>query len=162
MAVEVSDQFVALINANLAIAHKISRVYFDDAADREDVFQEMMFQLWRSFPAFKSKSKFSTWMYRVCMNTALTFRKRQRPATERLEDTHYQISQTEDSGQERMQVVFAAIATLPQLDKAIITLYLDELSYEEIAEITGLSRSNVSVRIFRIKQQLEKIVRTKT
>jgi len=162
MAVEVSDQFVNLLNGNLGIAHKISRVYFDDPADREDVFQEMMFQLWRSFPAFQSKSKFSTWMYRVCLNTAITFRRRTRPATERLEETHYQISQSDDTSQERSQMLFAAIARLSQLDKAIITLYLDELSYEEIAEITGLSKSNVSVRIFRIKQQLEKlIVKTK-
>ena len=158
MATEVSDQFVKLINENLAIAHKISRIYFDDPADRQDVFQEMMFQLWRSFSGFQTKSKFSTWMYRVCLNTAITFRRRRRPATERLADTHYQISQPDDSTREQQQILTAAIAKLPQIDKAIITLYLDDLSYEEIADITGLSKSNVSVKIFRIKQQLEKII----
>ena len=160
MAVKVTEQFVNLVNSNIGIAHKICRVYFDDITDREDAFQEMMFQLWRSFPAFQARSKFSTWMYRVCLNTALTFRKRPSIVTERLEDRHHEIAHDDDVKRERLEALFSAIGKLSKIDKAIITMYLDKLSYEEIADITGLSKSNVSVKIFRIKQQLEKLIVT--
>lgn len=153
----VDGKFIQLINENLGIAHKVCNVYFEDPEDREDVFQEMMYQLWRSYKSFDGNSKFSTWMYRVCLNTALTYRRKSKlRETESLSSKHRQIpNQPSEEKEEEIALLFEAIATLSPLNKAIILSYLEDMSYEEIAAITGLSRSNVSVRLVRIKKELE-------
>jgi RNA polymerase sigma-70 factor (ECF subfamily) len=154
----VDDIFMQQLNQNLGIAHKVARIYFPDDDDREDVLQEMMYQLWKSYPRFKGDSKFSTWMYSVCLNTAITYRKKNRKEkTESLSSTHYQISEQPAANRdESITILFDAIGTLSPLNKAIILLYLEDMSYDEIAGITGLSKSNVSVRLVRIKKELEK------
>jgi RNA polymerase sigma-70 factor (ECF subfamily) len=140
-----------LINANLGIAHKVCNIYFREPADREDAFQEMMYQLWRSYDRFDGRSKFSTWMYGVCLNTALTY-KRKLKESEPLSNVHNQIPEVVKD--DITDLLNAAISTLPPVNKAIMLLYLDELSYEEIASIVGLTKSNISVRIVRIKKEL--------
>jgi RNA polymerase sigma factor (sigma-70 family) len=152
-----NEQFIQQINQNIGIAHKVSGVYFLDVSDREDVFQEMMFQLWKSYEQFDGRSKFSTWMYRVCLNTALTYhRKNKSKKNESLSLKHLEIPEHSNHHQEEnVKMLFQAIATLHPLNKAITLLYLDDLSYEEIANITGLTKSNVSVRLVRIKKELE-------
>lgn len=142
-----------LINANLGIAHKVCRIYFRDADDREDAMQEMMYQLWRSYDKFDGRSKFSTWMYSVCLNTALTY-KRKNKVNESLTDKHDLVDEV-STKEEETERLAQAISTLSPINKAIMLLYLEEMSYEEIAEITGLTKSNVSVRIMRAKQQLK-------
>jgi len=157
MADSTDDVFIQQINQNLGIAHKICRVYFADADDREDVLQEMMYQLYKSYPSFDGRAKFSTWMYSVCLNTALTHRRKgAKQKYEPLRASHDQLANPPVSDKdEEINLLFAAIATLSQLNKAIILLYLEDMSYEEIAEITGLSKSNVGVRLVRIKRDLE-------
>jgi len=157
MADSSDDVFIQQINQNLGIAHKICRVYFSDADDREDVLQEMMYQLYKSYRSFDGRSKFSTWMYSVCLNTALTYRRKgARQKYEPLKASHNQLANPPVSDKdEEINLLFAAIATLSSLNKAIIVLYLEDMSYEEIAEITGLSKSNVGVRLVRIKKDLE-------
>lgn len=159
MAEFLDHTFIDLLNQNLGIAHKVCRVYFQDADDRNDVVQEMMYQLWRSYPGFDGRSKFSTWMYRVCLNTALTYRRKSKTTKmESLSLTHQQIpDQASESKEEEEEVALLldAIATLSGLNKAIILLYLEDMSYEEIAAVTGLTKSNVSVRLVRIKKELE-------
>src|ERR1043165_7545437 len=91
MEPQINDAFVQELNQHLGIARKISRVYFHDPDDRQDAMQEMMYQLWRSFPRFDGRSKFSTWMYRVCLNTALTYRKKSGERDEPLSLAHGQI-----------------------------------------------------------------------
>jgi RNA polymerase sigma-70 factor (ECF subfamily) len=154
---EVSDAFIRQINQNLGIAHKVSGLYFDDPADREDALQEMMYQLWRSYPDFKEQSKFSTWMYSVCLNTALTYRRNsKKQKNELLSPLHHEIADPSPPYKdESIRLLFEAIACLSPLNKAIVLLYLENSSYEEIADITGLSRSNVSVRLVRLKKELE-------
>lgn len=149
--------FIQQVNENLGIAHKISRIYFDDVNDRDDAIQEMMYQLWRSHSNFDNRSKFSTWMYRVCLNTALTYQRKHRKAkSEPLSQSHFQIpNDSNEFEHENLQLMYQCIASLTPINKAIILLYLDEQSYDEIATITGLSKSNVSVRLVRIKKQLE-------
>jgi RNA polymerase sigma factor (sigma-70 family) len=151
------ETFLEQLNSHLGIAHKISRVYCKNADDRSDVFQEMMYQLWRSWPSFDNRSKFSTWMFRVCLNTALTFRRRSKPGvTESLEDRHDKIASTTSANREESAMLLSdAIATLSDVNKAIILLYLENLRYEEIANITGLTKANVGVRLVRIKKELE-------
>lgn len=155
------ETFVALINQNLGIAQKICRVYFHGHDDRQDCLQEMMFQLWRSYSNFQGKSKFSTWMYRVCLNTALTYKRRNSLNHEELADHHLEISAADQSPDDDINQLFDAIATLNPLNKAIILLYLDDLSYDEIASVTGLSKTNVSVKLVRIKRDLELKLNTK-
>ncbi len=163
MTVRIDDTFIKLINNNIGIAHKISRAYFTDAGDRDDIVQEMMYQLWRSYPRFDNRSKFSTWMYSVCLNTVLTYRRknnRQRPVS--LSDIHPDIPEQPVSNRdEELALLFDAIATLSTVNKAIILLYLEDMSYDEIAAITGLSKSNVSVRLVRIKKELAALLKEK-
>jgi RNA polymerase sigma factor (sigma-70 family) len=157
MADSIDDVFIQQINQNLGITHKICRVYFTDADDREDVVQEMMYQLFKSYRSFDGRSKFSTWMYSVCLNTALTYRRKDiKQKHEPLTMSHDQLADPPASNKdEEISMLFAAIATLSSLNKAIILLYLEDMSYEEIADITGLSKSNVGVRLVRIKRDLE-------
>jgi RNA polymerase sigma factor (sigma-70 family) len=157
MSAALNDIFIQQVNQNLGIAHKVCRIYFSDEEEKKDVVQEMMFQLWRSYPGFGSRSKFSTWMYRVCLNTALTYRRKSnRHQSQPLSQTHNQIpEEPAGSPEENTNLLLEAIATLSPLNKAIVLLYLEDMSYEEIALITGLSKSNVSVRLVRIKKELE-------
>src|SRR6516225_10045767 len=100
MSEQVDNNFIQQINQNLGIAHKVSRIYFSNA-DREDVLQEMMYQLWRSYPQFDGRSKFSTWMYSVCLNTALTYkRKSKKEKTESLAPVHDQIPESSSANKE--------------------------------------------------------------
>lgn len=158
MTEPLDQAFLSEVNRNLGIAYKIARLYFTDPDDREDVVQEMMYQLWQSYPRFSGRSKFSTWMYSVCLNTALTYvRKSSRRRSEPLSATHLQLADhAEENQDEKRALLYKAIAGLSPLNRAIILLYLDDLSYEDIATITGLSKSNVGVRLVRIKSQLEK------
>ena len=159
MAKDIDRAFLEIVNQNLGIAHKIARVYFDDPASREDVIQEMMYQLWRSFPSFDHRSKFSTWMYRVCLNTALThFAKAKRTASIPLASHHHNIPDV-GGNDEEMIALMEAISSLSKLNRAIVLLYLEGMSYEEIASVTGLSQGNVSVRLVRIRKELEAFVK---
>jgi RNA polymerase sigma factor (sigma-70 family) len=151
------QRFLKQLNQHLGIAHNISRAYQPDTDERADLLQEMIYQLWRSYPSFSGQARFSTWMYSVCLNTALadrrTTRKRQHQP---LNAWHEQIPDPPpDDRREAIEWLFDAVATLSPLNKAIVLLYLDDLSYEEIAAITGLSKANVSVRLVRLKRELE-------
>jgi RNA polymerase sigma-70 factor (ECF subfamily) len=151
------QRFLEQLNRHLGIAHNISRAYQPDADERADLLQEMVYQLWRSYASFSGQAKFSTWMYRVCLNTALADRRTARTRQhERLAAGHEQIPDPPpDNRQEALEWLFDAIATLSPLNKALALLYLDDLSYEEMAAITGLSKTNVSVRLVRLKKELE-------
>jgi RNA polymerase sigma factor (sigma-70 family) len=166
MGDQLESEFIELINQNLGIAHKVGRIYFPDD-EREDVLQEMMYQLWRSYPRFDGRSKFSTWMYRVCLNTAFTYkRKNKAKKNESLSLVHEHIADHPgnpgDENQEAaITLLLGAIEGLSSLNKAIVLLYMENMSYEEIASVMGLSRSNVSVRLVRIKKELETQLRQK-
>ena len=155
---DIDSTFLALINENLGIAHKIARVYFDDPSSREDVVQEMIFQLWRSYPSFNNLSKFSTWMYRVCLNTALThFSKSKRIPSEPLADHHYNLPDAENT-RDDVDAMLTAISSLSKINRAIVLLYLEGMSHQEIGTVTGLSQKNVGVRLFRIRKELAEIL----
>ncbi|MEJ7642975.1 MAG: sigma-70 family RNA polymerase sigma factor [Chryseolinea sp.] len=157
MTDSIDSDFLKLINDNLGIAQKVTTIYFDDLDTRQDVMQEMMYQLWKSFRTFDGRSKFSTWMYSVCLNTALTYhRKSRKDQSERLKAHHDNIAdKSGGTDDEDMLFMFQAIAALSPLNKAIVLLYLEDMSYEEIATITGLTKTNVSVRLVRIKKELQ-------
>lgn len=153
-------KFLDNINSNLGIIYKVCNVYAGSMRDeREDLFQEILYQLWKSYPHFKGFSKFSTWMYRVALNTAMMHSQHKK---HKLEITDLELSheQIEDSVEqfhqdEKIQQLYKTIGTLSKVDKAIILLFLEEHSYDEIATLTGLTKSNVSVRLVRIKRTLK-------
>jgi RNA polymerase sigma factor (sigma-70 family) len=161
MAQQVDETFMQQLNQHLGIAHKVCGIYFADVEEKQDVVQEMLYQLWRSYPGFDGRSKFSTWMYSVCLKTALTYRRTERKhKNQPLSQSHHQIAEEPANHQEESaQLLFDAIAALSPLNKALVLLYLEDLRYEEIAQITGLTRSNVSVRLVRIKKELEKMMK---
>ncbi|MEO6980505.1 MAG: sigma-70 family RNA polymerase sigma factor [Mucilaginibacter sp.] len=153
------DKFVKDINQNIGIIHKISNIYFIDADDRKDACQEILYQLWRSYPGFKGGSKLSTWMYKVALNTAITYSKKgSREVPTDMQAGNWEqlaVNNEQQHINERMTSLYAAINTLSVTDKAITLLYLEDNSYDEIAEITGLTKTNVSVRLVRIKKALK-------
>jgi RNA polymerase sigma factor (sigma-70 family) len=153
--------FVDLVYEHQGILHRICRVYARTKQDREDLYQEMLYQLWRSFPSFGGRSKFSTWMYRVALNTALLGQRKRSRRSEYVSRSGRmpEVAVQEDGeADEEVEMLYRCIHELPELDRAIILLYLERHTYEEIAGITGLSRSNVSVRIVRIKAKLQKLL----
>lgn len=141
---------------------KISRAYAAEAADQADLFQEMALQLWRSLPAFREQAAPATWVYRVCLNTAMTWRRdtgRQRrdlvPGANLEEMSAPTASPAASAGErELLAQLYGAIQTLPDFDRALVLLALDGLAYREMAEITGLTENHVGVALTRARQRL--------
>ena len=139
------------------ILHKLCRVYTNDAAEYEELFQEMLIQIWRALPKFRGDALLSTWLYRVCINTALGFRTRAKNSKKfvPLEETlPADFSFNEDEKDEQFKRLYRAIRELKPIDRAIVSLYLDEKSYEETAQILGMTKTNVATRLMRLKKQL--------
>ncbi|MCB1128296.1 MAG: RNA polymerase sigma factor [Verrucomicrobiae bacterium] len=157
-------KFLALIEQHQGILHRVCAVYARREVDRQDLFQDMLLQVWRSYPSFRGESAPSTWMYRVALNTALL---QQRSARRRPDLTHGGDDRIASSSVEpkcpgdASELLHACIRELPTLDRALILLHLEERSYEEIAGITGLTRTNVSVRLVRIKAKLRRTLEEK-
>ncbi len=146
--------FIRTVNQHQAVIHKVCRIYRDTPEDREDLFQEITYQLWKAFPTFQNRSSVSTWMYRIALSTAIAkYRKKSSLRTTPLEDTEVAALSTETL-HPKQDDLYRAIATLSAAEKAIITLYLDDYRYEEIAEILGISANYVGVKLNRIKQKL--------
>lgn len=148
-------QFVSLIQEYQKIIHKICRLYRDSREDREDLFQEITFQLWKAFPSFKNQSKISTWIYRIALNTAVATFRKNKPSIDyvaELPDTHAVYNDEHDTRQERL---FQLLKKLDEGEKVIITLYLEDLSYQQIAEIVGINENYVGVKLNRIKTKIQ-------
>ncbi len=153
-------EFLDLVKNHQNIIHKICFVYSNNKDDRQDLYQEIILQLWKSFSSFKGQSAFSTWMYRVALNTAITIRKKQsvfvdsvNPSTEISNNNEYFTNLSEE-----IKILYKAIGYLKKVEKAIILLWLEEKSYEEIAGTIGISVKNVSVKLVRIKAKLAEII----
>lgn len=161
MSENLQQEFIALLDTNQGIIHKVCNLYFSNSRYREDAYQEIIFQLWKAYPGFKKESKFSTWMYRVALNTVLTqFKKEKRRKNEQsIGKNEMSIPENVSTKESNARLLLKAVSLLPEIDRAIIMLHLDEKSYDEIAEITGLTRTNVGVRINRAKLKLESIIK---
>ena len=157
-------EFLEIITKNQGIIHKVCNIYCDDPEDKNDLFQEIVAQLWKSFPSFRRESKFSTWMYRVALNTAITsFKKtKRRPDQNRLSIENFQIKDESYSTEieEDLKRMHRAVAQLTGVEKSIVLLYLENKKYEEIAEITGITQNYVRVKMNRIKKKLRKFMDT--
>jgi RNA polymerase sigma-70 factor (ECF subfamily) len=157
----VEKEFIELIKIHKNILHKICTVYFFRNPYREDYYQEMLIRVWKAFPGFKNQSAFSTWLYRVALNTAIDIVRKQylEPIHTELSKKEYNIPDLDSNTSfDKRDILYQAIDHLSDVEKAITILYLDDYSYKEIAEITGISESNTGVKINRIKNRLIKIV----
>jgi len=155
-------EFLQIIQENQGIIYKVCNMYCDTGEDRNDLFQEIVAQLWKSYPSFRKESKVTTWMYRVGLNTAITtFKKsKRRPDQNRLTYENFQIADEnqEAETEENIKLLHRAVAQLTGIEKSIILLYLENKKYEEIAEITGITQNYVRVKMNRIKKKLKKLM----
>lgn len=155
-------EFVDLISQHQGIIHKVCSMYCKQEDVKADLFQEIVLQLWRAFDSYQGKAKITTWMYRVALNTAISgFRKQKRkPEHFTISDREMEIPQIESKVDltEETKLLYQAIGQLSEVEKGIIMLYLEEHSYDEIAEIIGITRTHVGVKINRIKTKLRKIM----
>ncbi len=136
-------------------------MYCDNEACRKDLFQDILLQLWKSYPTYKQISKFSSWMYRVALNTAISqFRKERKSTNDFVREVPENITDNDgyDEKEKRAKILHEAIGKLSKAEKTIIILYMDDYPYEEISDIIGISVSNVGVKINRIKSKLQKIL----
>lgn len=152
------EEFLEILTNYQGILHKVSLVYFKNKIDREDNIQEIIYQLWKSFPTIKNHSSIGSWIYAVSINTSLSRIKKESRVEYR--ETIPEISDKSDlienlSMNESLKLLLNAIYNLDVLNKSIMLLYLEEKSYDEIAEIIGISKSNVGVRINRAKESLK-------
>jgi RNA polymerase sigma-70 factor (ECF subfamily) len=165
-------EFLALVRANEGRLRHICRVYARDVEARKDLYQEIMFQLWRSLPSFAGASTIDTWVYRVALNTALTHARRR--------SAHVETPLDDDDGdgalaasspeaaddtpdlREQSDRLYAAIDRLNAVDRMLVTMYLDDRSYREMAEVIGITESNVGVKLHRVKKMLARSLTEET
>lgn len=156
------DAFLHIVISNQGIIHKVCGMYCDTQEDREDLFQEIVAQLWKSYDTFRNESKITTWMYRVSLNTAITqFKKdKRRPDRNDIDQNKFQIAdqQYDDTVEEQIKLLHQTISKLTSIEKSITLLYLEDKKYEEIAEIVGISQNYVRVKMNRIKAKLKKMM----
>lgn len=147
---------------NQNIVHKVCTLYTNNRDAHNDLFQEITIQLWKAYPKFRNESKFSTWMYRVALNTAITlYRKSKRSVpTQDYESVIFKIKADEYDGTEERQLklMYDAVKQLGDIDKALVFLYLEDKDYKEIAETLGISEVNARVKMNRIKTKIRTIV----
>lgn len=152
--------FVQTINQHQGILHKVCRIYCRNQEDYNDLFQEIVLQLWKAFPSFRSESKISTWMYRISLNTAISGLRKKKITTAPLENISYQIAANENEHtEEDLQQLYKAISHLSDIEKSIVLLYLEDKPYDEIAEITGITANYVAVKMNRIKEKLRMLIK---
>ncbi|MBQ4819380.1 sigma-70 family RNA polymerase sigma factor [Aquimarina sp. MMG016] len=150
--------FTQIIKDNEGVIFKITTVYTDNREDQKDLYQEIVYQLWKAFDRFRGDSKISTWMYRVALNTAITRLKKEKRKGNQVGIDKVIMKQTEyydTEFEEKLKILYSHIQGLNELEKGLMLLLLEGKKYEEIASITGLSASNVGTKISRIKSKLK-------
>ena len=153
-------KFLQVLQAHKGIVYKVANAYCQDAGARQDLVQEISIQLWKSFDRYSAEFQYSTWIYRIALNTAISFyrkEKKQQQAVSPLHDGILQLPEAPDTGDmaAALQLLQQFIQELKALDKALMLLYLEEKSYKDIAAILGISVTNVATKISRIKILLQ-------
>ena len=151
------EEFIGIIKQNEGLIYKIARVYTSSREDEQDLCQEIIYQLWKSFGSFRNESKISTWMYRIALNTSIANldKAKRRGSVLSIDEGLLNISDSDDTfRQERIKDLYLQIKKLNPVEKAIILLHLEGNNYEEIAVITGFTATNIGTRLGRIKQKL--------
>jgi RNA polymerase sigma-70 factor (ECF subfamily) len=154
--------FVEQLERHQNIVHKVCRLYTNNQDAHNDLFQEITIQLWKAFPKFRGDAKFSTWMYRVGLNTAITlYRKsKRRINTQDFDAIQFKIKADEydDTEEEQLKILYKAVHQLNDIEKALVFLYLEDKNYKEISETMGISEVNARVKMNRVKNKLRTIL----
>lgn len=162
-SIEVNDnterEFMALIRTYERVIYKVCYLYARPNAPINDLYQDVVLNLWKAYPKFRGECKISTWFYRIALNTCISFVRKEKniPETITLTADFDRLIEENDPLNDMLRQLYQLINQLGQLDKSIILLYLEEKSYEEIAEITGLTLTNVATKLSRIKDKLKKM-----
>jgi len=156
------EEFLSLITEHQDLIRKVAAMYYKNRADQEDAFQEILVNLWKAYPTFRGESKITTWMYRVALNTVISgFRKASNRVQRNRSDVNISDElikpERDQVSNEDIDVLYQSIERLTDIEKAVIMLYMEEKTYEDIAEIMGMTRTNVGVKINRIKKKLQKL-----
>ena len=157
-------EFLEKIEKHKGVIFKISKMYMDDFDDQKDLFQEITFQVWKAYPTFEGRSEFSTWLYRIALNTAILFLKseKRRSFIQNNEVSNFKINQEEydDEDEQKLKKMYEAINQLNAIDKALIFYYLENYSGKQIAEQMGISEVNARVKMNRAKEKLKQLINT--
>ena len=159
---EKEKEFLNRIESHKGILYKVSKMYMDTYDDQQDLFQEIVCQLWKSYDSFRNESQFSTWMYRVAVNTAIVFLKKEKRKVDKYEIASENIKEDEgDSHIKESQIdhFYKAVQKLEKIDKAIIFYQLEGFSHKEIGENLGISEGNARVKLNRAKEKLKEIIK---
>ena len=162
MTKELEEKFVADLEQHQNIVHKVCRIYTNNQDAHNDLFQEITIQLWKAYPKFRGEAKFSTWMYRVALNTAITlYRKSKRSIqTQDFDSVLYKVQSNEydDTEEQQLKFLYKSIHGLSDIEKALVFLYLEDKNYKEISETMGITEVNARVKMNRVKNKLKKLV----
>jgi RNA polymerase sigma-70 factor (ECF subfamily) len=156
-------EFEKHIREHELLLHKVCRIYAYTDADRQDLFQEIVIQLWKAYPGFKGGSKFSTWLYRVAINTAITGLRKKKDFITSYEPGELPVHIADDGRNEQAEAqlaqLYKAIEQLNDIEKAIVMLYLEDRSYEEMEEIMGIGQGSLRVKMSRIKDKIRQMTK---
>ncbi|TKK70347.1 sigma-70 family RNA polymerase sigma factor [Ilyomonas limi] len=160
---EAERQFEKHIREHELLLHKVCRMYAYTDADRQDLFQEMVIQLWKAYPKFKGDAKWSTWMYRVAINTAITGLRKKKNFITSYEPASFPENISDESSgmaaEEQLQQLYTAIEQLNEIEKAIVMLYMEDRSYNEMEDILGIGEATLRVKMNRIKEKLRQLTK---
>jgi len=158
---EVEKEFLSMIEKQKRTIYKVCYMYANDQDDLNDLFQETVLNLWKSFPRYRGDSSPNTWVYRIAMNTCITFLRRSnaRPQTIPMTDQMASTLEADEETTEQLKELYKLINQLGKLERALILLWLEERSYQEMADILGISKANVAVKLNRIREKLKKMSR---
>jgi RNA polymerase sigma factor (sigma-70 family) len=159
---EKEQEFLNRIESHKGILYKVSKMYMDNHDDQQDLFQEIVCQLWKSYDTFRNESQFSTWMYRVAVNTAIVFLKKEKRKVDKYEITSENIKDDEGDShikESQLDHFYKAVQKLEKIDKAIIFYQLEGFSHKEIGENLGISEGNARVKLNRAKEKLKEIIK---
>ena len=162
MQTQLEKNFLNDFEKNQNIVHKICRIYTTNQDQHNDLFQEITIQIWKNYSKFRGESKFSTWMYRVSLNTAITLYRKssRRIKTQDFSEVSFKIKSIDydDTKDEQLKALYGGIRELNDIEKALIFLYLEDKPYKEIAKTLGISEVNARVKMNRSKEKLRKIL----
>ncbi|QOG03317.1 RNA polymerase sigma factor [Flavobacterium sp. MDT1-60] len=159
---EKEQEFLNRIESHKGILYKVSKIYMDNRDDQQDLFQEIVCQLWKSYDTFRNESQFSTWMYRVAVNTAIVFLRKEKRKVDKYEIASENIKDDEGDShikESQLDHFYKAVQKLEKIDKAIIFYQLEGFSHKEIGENLGISEGNARVKLNRAKEKLKEIIK---
>ena len=156
---EVEKEFLSMIEKQKRTIYKVCYMYANDQDDLNDLFQETVLNLWKSFSRYRGDSSLNTWVYRIAMNTCITFLRRSnaRPQTIPMTAQMASTLEADEETTEQLKELYKLINQLGKLERALILLWLEERSYQEMAEILGISKNNVAVKLNRVREKLKKM-----